>query len=185
MNCNTLILQSIDGRCDTSMGGIKRILITNRDNVDTAAIVEALKGSVDGMITSVPMVDDAKFSQWLFRKNTGSYNSSFATDVAIGNTTVTTEVALQFSRAEADKRMKIQSALVSPSVVIVEDMYGAYIFLGLENEVTVTSATMTSGTQTSDLSGFNLIFTDIAQELPHFIKTGEGGVDITTLVESI
>lgn len=172
MACNTVTLSSIDARCDGSVGGIKRILLANVDDIKTVLIDETTQ-----KIKEITLVTGKKFEQWRFRKNTGSYSSSIERDPAIGTETVTTEVALQFSRAEAQKRLDIQSAINASCVVIVEDMYGEYIYLGLENEVTITSATMASGTQTGDLSGFTLTFTDVATELPHFIDKAQVDVD--------
>ena len=172
MACNTVTLSSIDARCEGSVGGIKRVLIANVDDIQNVAIDE-----VTQKIKGITLVTGKKFEQWRFRKNTGSYNSSIERDLAIGTQTVTTEVALQFSRAEAQKRLDIQSAINASCVVIVEDQYGEYLYLGLENEVTITNAVMQSGTQTGDLSGFTLTFTDLATELPHFIDKAQVDVD--------
>lgn len=175
MACNTVTLSSIDARCDGSVGGIKRILIANRD--DVTATIDKDPGNTQQLVTEITLATGKKFEQWRFRKNTGSYTSSITKDLQIGNDTVTTEVSLQFSRAEAQKRLDIQSAINANSVVIIEDMYGQFLYLGLENDVTVTAATMVSGTSTSDLSGFTLTFTDLATELPHFINAEKVDID--------
>lgn len=163
MACQSLTLGSIDARCDASVGGIKRILLANRDDV-TATIDPTTKE-----ISAITLATGKHFVEWKFRKNTGSYTSTATVDPTIGNSAVTTDVNLQFSRAENTKRLEIQTALNASAVVIVEDMYGQHIYLGLDNEVTITSAVMQSGTATSDLSGFTLTFQDVAEELPHFI----------------
>lgn len=164
-SCGTSVaLNSIDARCDNSIGGVKRILIANVADVSKATVDEDT-----GMITAISMVASKKFQQWLFRKNTGSLTSTMETDPTLGNTSVTTEVSLQFSKAESQKRLEIQSAINASAVLIVEDMYGQFIYLGLDNEVTITNAVMQTGTQNSDLNGFTLTFQDVAAELPHFV----------------
>ena len=164
-SCGSAVtLNSIDSRCDNSIGGIKRILIANVADVQNVTVDEST-----GMINAITMVDSKKFQQWLFRRNTGSYTSTVSSDPTIGNTSVTTEVSLQFSKAEAQKRLEIQSAINATAILIVEDMYGQFIYLGYDNEVAITSAVMQSGTQNSDLSGFTLTFQDISSELPHFV----------------
>ena len=172
MACTTVTLSSIDARCDGSVGGIKRILLANVDDIKTVLVDETTQ-----KIKQITLETGKKFEQWRFRKNTGVYSSSIERDMAIGTQTVTTEVSLQFSRAEAQKRLDIQSAINASCVVIVEDMYSEYIYLGLENDVTISSATMQSGTATSDLSGFQLTFQDLATELPHFIDKEQVDVD--------
>ena len=164
-SCGSAVtLNSIDSRCDNSIGGIKRILIANVADVQNTTLDDTT-----GMIKTITMVASKKFQQWLFRRNTGSYTSTVSSDPTIGNTSVTTEVSLQFSKAEAQKRLEIQSAINATAILIVEDMYGQFIYLGYDNEVAITSAVMQSGIQNSDLSGFTLTFQDISSELPHFV----------------
>lgn len=174
MNCSTFTPEYIDARCDKSVGGIKAIYIANRDDIKFP-----LDSNTQEEITSLQLAQGKYFAKWQFRKNTGSYTSTYASDMAIGNETITTTVALQFSRAEATKRLKIQKALNSAAVVIIEDMYGQLLFLGEDNEVVITECTMQSGTQTGDLSGFNLVFQDIADRLPKFFVSD---FDATTLL---
>lgn len=171
----TIALSSIDARCDGSIGGIKRILIANKQDIDTVSV-----NTTTGKIDAITLVTGKKFQQWLFRRNTGSYTSTATSDAAIGNNSVTTEVSLQFSRAEAEKRLAIQSAINAGAVVIVEDSYGEYLYLGYDNEVYITNAVMQSGTAASDLSGFTLTFTDESAELPHFVD--KDNVDIDGLI---
>lgn len=158
-NCSSVTLSAIDARCDTSFGGIKRVLVANRDDVTVTV-------GTDDTITALA---GGTFVEWLFRKNTGSLTSTVSSDAAIGNSFATTEVSLQFSKAEATKRLAIQSAINASAVVIVEDMYGQYIYLGLENEVVVSSATMVTGTAATDLNGFTLVFQDVSTKLPLFV----------------
>lgn len=161
-NCGSVTLSAIDARCETSFGGIKRVLVALRDDVTVT--------KDDTGITAITLAEGKKFVEWQFRKNTGSLTSTVTSDTAIGNTFATTEVTLQFTKAEATKRLAIQSAINASSVVIVEDMYGQYIYLGLENEVVVSAATMVTGTAAADLNGFTLTFQDIATQLPYFVE---------------
>lgn len=174
MACNSITLQSIDARCERSVGGLKRVLIAQRDDV-----VQPTADPTTGEIKTVTLNSGKKFEEWKFRPNTASYTSTLSSDQTTGNQAVTTEVSLQFSKAEATKRLAIQSAINAAAVVILEDMYGQHIYLGFDQEVYVTSATMVSGTATTDLNGFTLTFTDVAQELPHFLSAD---FDINALV---
>ena len=58
----------------------------------------------------------------MFRKNTGNYTTALTSDPAIGTQAVTTDLNLQFTKAEATKRLEIQSAINAAAVVIIEDM---------------------------------------------------------------
>lgn len=163
MACNTVTLNGINAKCDTSAGGIKRILIAQKDDVTIGNVDEI------GVITQITMATGKTFVQWLFRKNTGSYTTSLTSDPAIGTQAVTTDLNLQFTKAEATKRLEIQSAINAAAVVIIEDMYGQYILLGKDNEVSVTAVNQQSGTAVTDLNGYTLTFQDVSLELPHFV----------------
>lgn len=165
MSCTSITLNSIDARCDASIGGIKRILLAQRDDVSEVTV-----DSAAGKIKTITM-SGKKFQQWKFRRNTGSYTSTATADPTTGNASVTTEVALQFSKADATKRLEIQAAINAGCVVIIEDAYGDFVYLGYDNEVAITSAVMQSGTASSDLSGFTLTFTDVSNELPYFVDS--------------
>lgn len=164
MACNTVTLTGINGKCDTSAGGIKRVLIAQKDDVTNISV-----DTSTGMIEAITMASGKYFVQWLFRKNTGNYTTSLTSDPAIGTQVVTTDLNLQFTKAEATKRLEIQSAINAAAVVIIEDMYGQYILLGKDNEVSVTSVNQQSGTAVTDLNGYTLTFQDVSLELPHFV----------------
>lgn len=170
MACNTVTLNGIDAKCDKSVGGIKRILIAQKDDVQTITVDwdENTQTGSD-MVTEITMVSGKYFAEWLFRRNTANYSTSMSSDAAIGNSIITTDLNLQFTKAEATKRLEIQSAINAAAVVIIEDMYGQYILLGKDNEVTVTSVNQQSGTSMTDLNGYTLTFQDTSVELPHFV----------------
>ena len=162
-SCNNVTLTGINAKCDTSAGGIKRVLLAQKDDVTIGNVDEL------GVITQITMASGKHFVQWLFRKNTGNYSTSLTSDQAIGAQAVTTDLNLQFTKAEATKRLEIQSAINAAAVVIIEDMYGQYILLGKDNEVAVTAVNQQSGTSISDLNGYTLTLQDVSLELPHFV----------------
>jgi len=173
MACNTATLNGIEAQCHTATGGIKRILIANRDNVEIG------KPNAQGIITTITLNDNEYFKQWYFRKNTGNFTTSLTSDPTIGTQAVTTELNLQFTKVEAQKRLEIQSAINAAAVVIVElqdkikdnddNLINQYILLGYDNEVSITSVNMQSGTAATDLNGFTLTFQDVSVELPYFV----------------
>lgn len=171
MACTSVTLNNINAKCDTAVGGIKKILIANQNDVAEIVVDEKT-----GVITTITMESGKYFAQWLFRKNTANYSTSMTSDAAIGNTFITTDLNIQFTKAEATKRLEIQSAINAAAVIIIElqdkDDKGnnSYILLGYDNEVTVTSVNQQSGTAMSDLNGYTLTFQDTSVELPHFVE---------------
>ena len=177
--CNTLNLLPLDGACSRSIGGIKRLLIAKRNSVTVGGTKIENTESYEE-ITSITLASGEKFYEWTFRPNTASYTSTFSGDNAIGNTSVTTEVSLQFSKAETSKRLAIISAINANSVVILQDMFGQWVYLGVDNPVYITAGTMQSGTAATDLNGFQLTFTDTAMDFPPFVSAD---VDMGELLE--
>lgn len=165
MACPFNTLQNITLSCEGSVGGLKRILIAHRE--DVSAITVSTADTKE--ITSIVMATGKHFVEYKFRRNTSSYTSTMTRDDAIGNSDVITEVNLQFSKAEVEKRLAIQSAINSDCVVILEDLYDQHIYLGFDNYVSVIEATMVSGTASNELNGFTMKLQDTARELPHFI----------------
>lgn len=174
--CSAVTLNSIFAECEKGAGGIKRILIAQRDDIESVTL-----GKDDNnadVITAIKVKTGAKFEEWRFRPETGSYTSTLTTDYKLGNDSWATVVSLQFSRAEAEKRMYIQAAINAAAVVIVEDFNGECIYLGYDEPVYASNGTMVSGTAREDLNGFTVEFTDKSGQIPYFLD----GVNLNDLL---
>jgi hypothetical protein len=170
-SCSAVTVNAIDARCEGSIGGIKEIYLLAATDMTGDLTIDEKTGVISKLGT---LATDKKFQKWLFRPNTSSYTSTRSGDLTTGNSTVTTDVALQFSKAEAEKRLAIQSMINGGCIIIIKDMYGQYILLGYgegRNECYITDAVMQSGTSNTDLSGFTLTFEEIAMEFPHFVDS--------------
>ena len=101
MACQSVTFNGIQGACAINRGGIKKVYIANRSDVASVTVDPAT-----GLITAITMAGDAKFATWEFRPGTGSFSTAAdSTDTAIGNYGMTATVALQFTKAEATKRL--------------------------------------------------------------------------------
>lgn len=165
MSCPTT-LTGIGLSCADAIGGIKRVLIALDSDV-TAVTVD----STTDVISAITMASSAKFKEFRFRKQTGSYTSTVANDDAAGTSSVTSEISLQFTKAEATSRLAIQALINANAVAIVEDQLGNFIYFGFDNPVTCTAGTMVSGTAVGDLNGFTLTLQDLSRQLPHFVDS--------------
>lgn len=174
MACKSVTLMGIHAKCDTATGGIKRVLIAQQDDV-VDKVVDRYDAETnptgEDVIKTITMAEGKYFVEWEFRKNTANYSTSMTSDPTLGNVTITTDLNLQFTKAEAKKRMEIQSAINAAAVVIIEDMNKQFIFLGYDNEVTVTAVNQQSGTAMSDLNGYTLTLQDTSTELPYFVDS--------------
>lgn len=171
MSCPTE-LQGIGLTCTDSMGGIKRVLIALRSDVKSITLDEAT-----GTVTAIEMEEGKTFKEFSFRKQTGSLTSTRTIDDAAASNFTTSELTLQFSKADSVKRLAIEALIAANSVVIVEtqlqDEDGAlsrYQYMGLQNPVTCTASTSVTGTAFGDLNGYTITLQDLEPQYPPFVK---------------
>lgn len=183
MACSCETLAPIAGICDTGVGGISKIYIAPKGAAvfNDSSIAFTVNDEIKQAGLTLDPSCTAVFTEYTFRPNTGSYTSTVESDLAIGSSSVTTEVTLQFTKAEAAKRLAIQAAInAGGCVVIVKDKYKRYLCLGdIDNSVFVTNATMVSGVANNELSGFTMTLQYISEKMPKFL---EASFDITALM---
>ena len=161
MACKSFALSGIAIPCKDNMGGIKEVYIAKSADVSAVAL-----NTEASQIATITMESAAKFKTYKFRKGTANMTSTAASDEAIGNFSVTTELALQFSKMETSKRLEIMAMCLEDVVVIVHDFNGRYWYLGYDFPVTATAATAQTGTAATDLNGYNVTLSDTSAEFP-------------------
>lgn len=195
-SCAAVTLNSIDATCDESRASIKRVLVCPKEDIEVIGYqyepISSTYPSDDKLqkstlINNLVLADNKKFVEFKFRRNTGSYTSTYTGDNTTGSQVVTTEVTLQFSKAENQKRLEFQKLTGHPCVMLIEDAYGKYIALGVDAPVVLTNTVMQSGTAKSDLSGFTLTFTEESNVFPPFVKDYDnyGDYGDSVLVDSL
>ena len=195
-SCAAVTFNSIDATCDESRASIKRVLVCPKEDIEAIGYQYTPTSSQypnddefekSTLINNLVLADNKKFVEFKFRRNTGSYTSTYTGDNTTGSQVVTTEVTLQFSKAENQKRLEFQKLTGHPCVMLIEDAYGKYIALGVDAPVVLTNTVMQSGTAKSDLSGFTLTFTEESNVFPPFVSDydnyGDSGDSV--LVDSL
>lgn len=161
MACKSFALSGIALGCKDNMGGIKEVYI-----IKSADVTKVELNTEQSQISTIALAESAKFKTYKFRKGTGSMTSTASADESIGNFSVTTELALQFSKMETSKRLEIMALCLEDVAVIVLDWNGKYWFLGYDFPVTATAATGATGTAAGDLNGYNVTLSDTSAEFP-------------------
>ena len=161
MACKSFALSGIAMSCKDNMGGIKEVYIAKAN--DVTGVTLNTEGT---QISTITMDSSAKFRTYKFRKGTASMTSTASSDVAIGNFSVTTELALQFSKMETSKRLEIMALCLEDVLVIVQDFNGKYWLLGYDFPVSATAATGVTGTNATDLNGYTVTLSDTSAEFP-------------------
>lgn len=111
--------------CESSLGGIKQVWITQYDNVKSVTVDDETN-----QISAITLEADAKWYNYQFRKGTGSLTSTLNVDETAGTNYVSNELALVFTKMETKKRIEIAALSIGQLVVVVEDSNGKYWFLG-------------------------------------------------------
>ena len=164
MACKSFALSGIAMSCKDNMGGIKEVYIAKAADVTGITL-----NTEQSQIATITMDNAAKFRTYKFRKGTASMTSTAASDVAIGNFSVTTELALQFSKMETSKRLEIMAMCMDSLKGIVLDSNGKYWLLGYDFPISATAATGQTGTAFGDFGGYNVTLTDNSKEFPYEI----------------
>lgn len=159
MACNTYTLKGLARGCKDSIGGIKKVYLAN----DLDSLAPAVDDSTH--LLSLTQTEVALFKPYNFFKNTGSMTTTLQTSENAGNSWQT-EVALVFMKMETAKRLEIEAMVMQETVAIVEDMNGKMWYLGKDNGITASAATIQSGTAGTDLNGYNVTLQDESKDAP-------------------
>lgn len=153
-------LNGIARDCISSMGGIKRVLLANKDDVSAVTLT-------DGLISAITMAGGAKFKEYQFRRYTGSLTSTYQVSEDTGSHYVQSDLIMVFNRLETAKRIEITALAQADTVGIVEDMNGKFWFLGYDESLFLADGDAQTGTARNDRNGYQLTLRDNSLELPY------------------
>ena len=151
MACFSLA-SGINGACDTSMGGITEVYLTEfADDIFTVT-----SGGTE--VTGVK--SGASFYKFNFRKGSSSMTSTLTIDDANGINYVSTELSMTFGKMETAKRVAISALATSELAGIVKDCNGKYWALGLSEAVTASAGEGATGAARGDSNHYSITLVD-------------------------
>ena len=168
MACNTIRGLKLDA-CTPNIGGIKNIWLADyEEGAATIAAAEGAEKLTDGSVTA--FAETVVWKKYEMRKNTASMTSTLnnSTD---GASYVTTELAMVFSRMEAQKRIAIQALAIGQCMACVEDSNGTMWFLGADAPLTATAGAGETGTAKGDANRYTLTLTDESLGFPYTVDS--------------
>lgn len=148
--------------CESSLGGIKQVWITQYDNVKSVTVDDETN-----QISAITLEEDAKWYNYQFRKGTGSLTSTLNVDENAGTNYVSNELALVFTKMETKKRIEIAALSIGQLVVVVEDSNGKYWFLGKDDYVSASAGTGVTGTAKGDQNAYTLTLATDSESYPY------------------
>lgn len=152
--------------CESSLGGIKQVWITQYDNVKSVTVDDETN-----QISAITLETDAKWYNYQFRKGTGSLTSTLNVDETAGTNYVSNELALVFTKMETKKRIEIAALSIGQLVVVVEDSNGKYWFLGKDDYVSASAGTGVTGTAKGDQNAYTLTLATDSESYPYELST--------------
>lgn len=163
MSC-CLPFQGIPADCSSSIGGIKRALISCIDSVTEVTIS-------NDEITAITTSPQPSFKEFIFKRQTSNFSTAITVDETAGTLYYQTTIELQFSKLETVKRLEVAALAQSDLVIIIEDANGNYWYFGYDNPVRITDGTADTGTAFGDFNGYTLTFTDYSKEPPYMVDS--------------
>ena len=163
MDCSSITLSGITMDCAPSLGGIKRVWLTQY-RPQIATIIS--DGGVE-MVEDFRSNDEIVWYEYQFRKGTGSMTSTLTVDETAGTNYVTTELSLVFTKMETAKRMEVAALAVGQLCAVVEDSNGKYWFLGFDDYVSASAGTGVTGTAKGDQNAYTITLTTDSATFPY------------------
>lgn len=158
-------LKGIVKDCQPSMGGVRRVLLCNFDDVQKIEETE-------GVISAITMNMDAKFHVYNFKPNTASMTPAPQINQENGTTFVQTNVVMMFNRMDTPKRIEITALMRADLRAIVEDNNGTYWLLGKDEPVVAINGDGSgTGTARADRNGYGITLQDNSLEYPYEVSS--------------
>lgn len=160
MACNQT-LSSIPRDCESSIGGVKRVLFINHDQLGVVTLDEQT-----GMVKT--LTPSGKFVEVFPKKGT----ASLATALAVGdgdNRQYNSTLVMNFGKMTAAKRVAIVPLFANELAAIVQDNNGNYWLIGKDVPLSSSAGDANTGTAVADANAYTVTLTDAALALPYAV----------------
>ena len=138
--------------CRDSVGGVKRVLITEHANINTLT-------ETAGIVTTFTLNLGKQFFDYKLERNVGSMTDTQAGSVENGTNIYTTEVVVVLNKLQSTVRNEWKLLAQNRLAIIVEDKNGKYWLCGKSTGMDLTSSNGATGTAGGDRSGYTFTFT--------------------------
>lgn len=205
MACSAYYLTGISTSCGSNIPSIKRIIVgefgsttikhdmasatasdyedvniqMKADNTTPVTDLDGLHIIKDVINCSAP-ASGKEWVEFQFRKNTCNATSEMTVNDN-GSHYFTNTLNMVFARQDWQKRLAIQALASGDCSVIYEDGNGNYWMLGLDEPVTLTTASSDTGTAVGDSNQYTLAMSEDSAILPVPINAA----NVTTIVNKL
>jgi hypothetical protein len=151
--------------CRDSVGGIKRLLITELANKATLT-------TTSGAISAFTLATGKQFWSYEQVRETSNFSEAMLASVENGTLAYETTLTAIFNKGETATRNQIRLLAQNRLMIIAEDRNGKYWLLGETNGAELTAGSYASGTAMGDRNGYELTF--VAKEAEPMKEVASG-----------
>lgn len=151
--------------CRDSVGGIKRLLITELANKATLT-------TTSGAISAFTLATGKQFWSYEQVRETSNFSEAILASVENGTLAYETTLTAIFNKGETSTRNQIRLLAQNRLMIIAEDRNGKYWLLGETNGAELTAGSYASGTAMGDRNGYELTF--VAKEAEPMKEVASG-----------
>lgn len=160
MSC-TQTLNGIAKDCSPNLGGVRRVYISNWEDVSFAA------DATTGVVTVSVSGEGGVLQKYEFPRGLASMTSTATIEATSGAKYYTTEVALQFNKMEATKRLEMTALAMADLAVIVEDENGKLWLPDTSHPMSISAGDGTTGTAVGDANKYGITLQVVSAGLPY------------------
>lgn len=154
MSICDILTGGIAKTCDNNVGGIKKLYLTEKENVTSFTLA-----SPGNYIDDFTMDGSAVFYEFEFNKNTSTFTEVTTMDPTNGTELCTQTITLFLTRREKAKRDKLLLlGKFKELVCIIKDSNDIYWYFGETGGVMLTEKNSETGTAKTDKNGYTLTF---------------------------
>lgn len=164
MACAIVSGYSLD--CKDTVGGIKKIYVTELANVTTVA------ENASGFVTSITKAASTKFYTYaLEARGQNNFTQAIQADATAGTVAYEQTITANFVKLQYETQIKLENLIKNRLAVIVETMDGSYWLFGKLNGMEVTGGSANSGQSMNEFQGYQLTLTGMEKALANEVDS--------------
>ena len=160
-----ITLTGISLGCKDAIGGVSEFYVIDKSKVTPTPTV------VNGVITVIPTGTD-NFSTYKVKKQTASLVQTATIVEANDSIMYTNVLTVKINKLSTAARTELVQLVKGQLAIIVKLNSGVFLYLGMDNEVSVTGLVANSGTAFQDFNGYDLTFTDMSFDMVYEVSAG-------------
>jgi hypothetical protein len=138
--------------CKTGIGGVKKIYLTDWNNLNGTGDVTF---NADEVVTALTTTGEDLYAYDL-PPQTASFEETITANNDNGTVFYTQTLNIMLHKLSSDKRLELQNAGMMRLAVFVLDAMDNWLFFGLERSANITTSTGATGAKLGDMNGYTI-----------------------------